>query len=309
MYTFIYKILDERIKNLSLYSLGLAQCLVGSLKKYSHAPLKKEHGLRMMRFIESKELVNIIVDIIKDHKLDLFDKTDHISNYDTVGYYYCIDLLVLYVINKKDGYEKIIEILEHEIKTENEFYKKIIERGGEYRYEMLNIFEFYENESNIIDKLKLMLHKRGIYDFSLIQSDNNFKCYIINKDIIKRIINSRKYYKINISSKEVFYLFIDNNIELSDCLPLINEYLKWILGEFRQNLIYIYNRHMNKAPVNLIWYKSLILYSVSIEIDKNFIINAEISYDEGTYDIDSLDEGLLNVKIKETQIYSMYYDI
>ena len=162
MFIKISEVLNSRITAMNSEDKKLGEKLVKKLNEFTHAPLNKKHGLRMLPFIESKELVNLVADIIKSHELKFFGNNDPasiISDYDVKGYYYCIDLLVLYVVNQKDNYENIISILANEIEKENEFERIKNGRGGESYNVMLRIFEFYKKDTNALDELILKIKK------------------------------------------------------------------------------------------------------------------------------------------------------
>jgi hypothetical protein len=171
MHEYIRDVLSAEIGNLSPENRKIAEKLVSKLRSFAHSPLNKKHGLRMLPFIESEELVNKVAAIIKEHNLGFYDEANgfnhpsdtlygkSISYFDIIGYYYCIDLLVLYVINKKENYEKIMSVLENEIEKENKHGKIKEERGGKNYNVMLRIYNFYKKDTDMLDALMMKLVK------------------------------------------------------------------------------------------------------------------------------------------------------
>ncbi|MDR1976091.1 MAG: hypothetical protein LBQ18_03800 [Campylobacteraceae bacterium] len=168
MHEYIRDVLSAKIGGLSPENRKIAEALVKKLHSFTHAPLNKKDGLRMLPFIESWELVSTVAAVVKEHKLGFNDETNgfvhpntdrSIPYYDSVGYYYCIDLLVLYVINKKENYEKIISVLESEIAKENEHSKIKKERGGRCFDVMSRVFGFYKKDTDMLDNLTAKLEK------------------------------------------------------------------------------------------------------------------------------------------------------
>jgi hypothetical protein len=168
MYEYIRDVLSSKIGELSPENKKIAEALVKKLHSFIHAPLNKKDGLRMLPFIESWDLINIVASVVKEHKLGFNDETNGFNHsnidrsipyYDSIGYYYCIDLLVLYAINKKGNYEKIISVLENEIEKENEHSKTKKERGGQIFNVMSRIFDFYKKDTDTLDRLIAKLEK------------------------------------------------------------------------------------------------------------------------------------------------------
>ncbi|GHU79495.1 hypothetical protein FACS1894191_2430 [Clostridia bacterium] len=110
-----------------------------------------------MPFIESKPLVDLVADVIKDYGLRLLpDSASHWC--DIVGYYYCVDLLALYVFKQKEDFEGILSILGNEVEKEIACRKLKIERGGKDNGVMLRIFRFYEKDMSAFAGLIVKLN-------------------------------------------------------------------------------------------------------------------------------------------------------
>jgi len=86
----------------------LAEALVKKMKSYNHWPDSKKLGMKLLPFIESKEMVFLIANIAKTDKIDSYP--EFCEDYH-IGSGTFIHIFILYIINQKDGYEEIISAL------------------------------------------------------------------------------------------------------------------------------------------------------------------------------------------------------
>jgi hypothetical protein len=145
----IHEILPSKIVDWDSENKKLAQKFIGKLQSFAHAPLNKQHGLRLLPFIESKPLVNLVAAVVKNYEPAV--RNDKSLWYDVVGYAYCIDLLALYVVKEREDYRKIQTVLEHEAEK---FHR--LEPGGERRSEqslILRVLRFYEKDTDLLGGL------------------------------------------------------------------------------------------------------------------------------------------------------------
>jgi hypothetical protein len=145
----IHEILPSKIVNWDSENKKLAQKFIGKLQSFAHAPLNKQHGLRLLSFIESKPLVDLIAAVVKNY--EPYVRNDKSLWYDVVGYTYCIDLLVLYVVNEREDYREIQTVLEHEAEK---FHR--LDSGAERQREqslILRVLRFYEKDTDLLDGL------------------------------------------------------------------------------------------------------------------------------------------------------------
>jgi hypothetical protein len=149
---YLYDILPSKIETQSDENKKIAQEFINKLKSFAHAPLNKKHGLRLLPFIEQKELVSLVADVIKDYELRLLPNSYNYL-FDVVGYYYCIDLLALYVLNRKDGFGQILSLLEHEAEKEIACRRLKLEYGGKDAGLMLRVLKFYEDDTDAFNAL------------------------------------------------------------------------------------------------------------------------------------------------------------
>jgi hypothetical protein len=131
----------------------MAYNLIKKIDTFSHAPLNKKHGLRMMPFIESSNVISVISKITYDYELKFMVYENSISDFDIIGYYYCIDLLILCIVYQKGNCDKILTVLEHEIDKENEHNKITKRNGGKVSNVMLRIFNFFKKDTDKLDYL------------------------------------------------------------------------------------------------------------------------------------------------------------
>ena len=83
----------------------LAEALVKKMKSYDHWPDSKKLGMKLLPFIESKEMVFLMKDISKA------DFVGYHELYECFGYTTFIHIFILYILKQKEGYEEIISAL------------------------------------------------------------------------------------------------------------------------------------------------------------------------------------------------------
>ncbi len=126
--------------------------LINKLGTFSHAPLNKQHVLRMKPFIESNEVTGLIANVVRTYELKLMPNSQF-SDYDIIGYYYCIALLSCCIVFEQGNFERIYSVLENEVVKENAQNSLVAERGGTNYNVMSRIFNFFKKDTNKFDKL------------------------------------------------------------------------------------------------------------------------------------------------------------
>ncbi|PFD34682.1 hypothetical protein CN285_25045 [Bacillus cereus] len=148
----IADILLSHIDALSEEEQKVMKKLISKLKSFAHAPLNKNHCLRMKPFIESEGVTKLVANTVQSYKLNLMPNS-HFSMYDVIGYNYSIALLTCCVAFEKDNFKQVYSVLENEVKKENEKNVLISERGGENYYVMARILKFFKKDAKKIDSL------------------------------------------------------------------------------------------------------------------------------------------------------------
>jgi hypothetical protein len=148
----IHEILPSKIADWDSENNKLAQKFIVKLQSFSHCPLNKQHGLRLLPFIESKPLVDLVAAIVKNYELTV--TKNKILRYDIVGYIYCVDLLALYVVNEREDYQEILAVLEHEAGKEQELHRLLAEVAGQQKQSLISrVLRFYEKDTDLLDGL------------------------------------------------------------------------------------------------------------------------------------------------------------
>jgi hypothetical protein len=130
-----------------------------------------------------------------------------------------------------------------------------------------------------------------------IEKENNgeWKNYHLDKDVV--IFNQ-------IFNNEPMEISINMEIVLSEYISKINDYINWLNGDCKNNLIRYYNKNMKiEERANKEWYEELELYSVLITINKDGKRFADISCGDNY-----LEDHILDIEIEENKISSMNYD-
>ncbi|PFM62782.1 hypothetical protein COJ48_18080 [Bacillus cereus] len=148
----IADILLSHIDTLSEEEQKVMKKLISKLKSFAHAPLNKNHCLRMKPFIESEGVTKLVANTVQSYKLNLMPNS-HFSMYDVIGYYYSIALLTCCVAFEKGNFKQVYSVLENEVTKENEKNVLISERGGENYYVMARILKFFKKDAENIDSL------------------------------------------------------------------------------------------------------------------------------------------------------------
>jgi TPR repeat protein len=124
-----------------------AQSYIMKLQSFQYCPNDKKKATRLLPFIECKPLVELTAETVKNYGESVsVDYGDFEKSFfsDMIGYYYSFNLLVLYVVNEREGWEEIAVVL-NEIAQEN--------AGDDIT---LRILKFFEKE------LKDLFTKRNI---------------------------------------------------------------------------------------------------------------------------------------------------
>ena len=103
----------------------------------------------------------------------------------------------------------------------------------------------------------------------------NKKCTIFNKIAVG-----------NDFIENPFIICLYKNIELSEYISGINEYLRWLSGDHKNELIEYYGKYKNIEINQIIddkWYENLIIIRVIIFIKEDGKIDSFIEFDDVTY--------------------------
>ncbi|MEI4649844.1 hypothetical protein WAG28_18285 [Bacillus cereus] len=148
----IAHILLTNIDTLNEEDQKIVKKLVNKLKSFAHAPLNKNHCLRMKPFIESEGITRLVANTVHSYQLDLMPN-NQFAMYDVIGYYYSIALLTCCVVFEKGDFKHIYSVLENEVTKENEKNVLVSERGGENYYVMARILKFFKKDAKDIASL------------------------------------------------------------------------------------------------------------------------------------------------------------
>ena len=136
----------------------------------------------------------------------------------------------------------------------------------------------------------------SVYDF--VEKDNvgEQNDYILNKTCI--IFNKT-------FNNEPLEISIYKDFNLSEYITQINEYIHWLGGDCKDELIHYFNREMTfiDERADNEWYETLEIYRVSIKITQNKILVADITCGDNI-----LLDHILEVEIEGNEIFSMNYD-
>jgi hypothetical protein len=148
----IAEILSSKKEVLNEEDQQILQKLIKKLHSFSHAPLNRKHCLRMQPFSESAEVSRLVGGVIKSYELKLMNNSCH-SDFDIIGYYYCIALLACCVAFEKDNIKEIYSVLENEVIKNIKKNSLAVKRGGENRSVMARVLTYFKKDTNQLDKL------------------------------------------------------------------------------------------------------------------------------------------------------------
>jgi hypothetical protein len=135
-------------------------------------------------------------------------------------------------------------------------------------------------------------------DFSKKEQNGEWVYYILNKNCI---IFGQTF------DNEPLEIHIHKNMELSQYISKINEYLQWLGWNCKNALLKYYNGNIaewTEGTANNDWYEEMEIYSVSIIIDKdNGNIFSEISCGDNISE-----DHILDIEFENEKINSMNYD-
>jgi hypothetical protein len=135
-----------------------------------------------------------------------------------------------------------------------------------------------------------------IDDFTEQESDGDRKRYILNRSCV---IFGRTF------DGEPVEIEIDGAGELSRYIPKINESLRWIGGECREELIAHFNEHVDyrEEKTGDRWYEALETDSVLIAVDRDGAVTAEIAGGDNF-----LPDHLMEIEFTGKKISRISYD-
>jgi len=99
---------------------------------------------------------------------------------------------------------------------------------------------------------------------------------------------------------------INNKCSLKSSIQKINEYLNWLAGRGKDELIGYFNENMKTEKMaNDQWYDQLFMYKVNIIVVEDGRIGAQISCDDNYHD--ELGNPILHIDLFENNIRLMEY--
>jgi hypothetical protein len=135
----------------------------------------------------------------------------------------------------------------------------------------------------------------AIDDFIAKENNSEWRDYILNR---RCIIFNREF------DAEPLEISIHKDIQFSNCVSQIIAYINWLGGDCKKDLIKYFNKNMEiEEKVDNEWYEALEIYSVSITINKEGKIFAEIACGDNY-----VADHMLDIEIEAYKITSMNYD-
>jgi hypothetical protein len=131
-------------------------------------------------------------------------------------------------------------------------------------------------------------------DFVERDSIGEYRNYVLNKSCI--ILNKRF---------EPLKVEVHTDFALPEYIAQINNYIQWLGGECKTELIEYFNKSMTfvKEKADDEWYRSLEIYRVAITLNKNEKLCATIACGDAIFD-----DHILDIETEEGKIYSMGID-
>jgi hypothetical protein len=183
-----------------------------------------------------------------------------------------------------------------------DLYKKIYDEND--RKQKTKLFEMEQMSRSHGDNFIVKLKEKRIpnekteftaNDFVEKESNEEWKNYILNKNCI---IFGQTF------NNEPLEIEIHKNMDLSQCISEINEYLHWLGGDCKKDLIKYFNKNMQmEEKADNDWYEELELYSVSVTITKDGKLYSDISCGDNYFD-----DHILDIEFDNKKIDSMNYD-
>ena len=136
--------------------------------------------------------------------------------------------------------------------------------------------------------------------------------YCVNDFVEKDAAGEYKSYKLNktcIIFNQIFdkplKMEIYKNFVLSEYIGQINEYIHWLGGDCKKELIEYFNKNMDymEEKADNEWYETLEIYCVRITLTENKILCSSISCGDNLFE-----DHILELETEGNKIYSMTYD-
>jgi hypothetical protein len=141
------------------------------------------------------------------------------------------------------------------------------------------------------------LKEISIENFNQIEDGGEWKTYELN--------NNLKIFDKSPVGEQPLQITIHNNYKLSENIIKINNHIKWLEGDFKNDLIKYYNNQDNENKVNDQWYELLEIYCVSIRIEKDGKITSYIDCGDNVYKTD--DVYIFSIDTEEENIIDINY--
>lgn len=129
---------------------------IRKLRSFAHAPVTRQHALRMLPFAASDELLQQVLAILSGYELTLLGDSKY-SDFDVIGYYYCIALLVCCLVYEKGDADAIYAVLQQEIKKEQAVNRRIetYDETDPNHYQIIHrILHFFAKDTARLNGLK-----------------------------------------------------------------------------------------------------------------------------------------------------------
>lgn len=127
----------------------LAEALLKKIDSYGHWPEKKSHGMKLAQFTESKEIVFLLADILKNNKdypefqlNDTSRKSNNLSSYCTF-----IHIFLQYILEQKEGCAEIAAALGRIVEQACDTVMKDEKYDNRY-YMLMVIFKSYKADKD-----------------------------------------------------------------------------------------------------------------------------------------------------------------
>jgi hypothetical protein len=149
-----------------------------------------------------------------------------------------------------------------------------------------------ENNTKQIDLLEVKKINFSINNFIEKSADKEYKYYILNNGCI---IFGKLF------DKKPINIEVDRDIELSQHIIKINEYIQWLNSGCKKELLKYFNKHIKKNKRKNKWYNELEIDDITIVLLRNKNIYCKIDFTE----------NILNIELMEMEnkiIKTIYYD-
>jgi hypothetical protein len=175
------------------------------------------------------------------------------------------------------------------------------------RKQKAKLFEMEQMAKSHGDTFSVKLKREQIPDRKIEFTANDF---IKNEQIgewVNYILNKNCIIFGQIFDNKPLKIEIHKNMELSQCILKINEYLQWLGWNCKKTLIKFYNENMaewTEGTANNDWYEEMEIYSVLIMVNKDDgKIFSTISCGDNI-----AEDHILDIELSGKEINSMNYD-